>query len=359
MRWINFVAATAVLELAVMAGGTAGGAEPDWPSPTVGGTGGETATSRCPRGHHVIGFVARVGADLDAIGVVCSEGVSDGSRRELSGGRPIGGRGGTPSFLLCPESAPFVRELRISAEGESTVVVNQVSFDCGPLVGPMPRLVNGYNRLGVSGEAWYSESPIHAQNPTYIHDTFSCPDGMALVGVHGRTGALVDALGVVCGAVVLAPVSPVTGGLGELQQSAATDPFEQLFTGGPHSAWSVAGAGAGPMAGADRPLAPAAPGGERGGGAAGPGGCQPGFVPRFAGPADTVCVTQESHDRAVAENAAAPSRRDPAGAYGPSTCVAGFVWREAYAGDVVCVVPEVRAMVRAENRLASSRAGRP
>lgn len=359
MRRISGVVVTMVLGLAGLAGPTAA-AEPNWSSPTVGGSGGERAASRCPRGQHVIGFVTRVGADLDAIGSVCAEAVADGTRRGFDGGGWVGGTGGTLGMVLCPESAPFVRELRISAEGEETVVVNQVSFDCGPLEGPMPRLVNGYNRLGVSGEAWYSESPILAQNPSYANDTFSCPDGMALIGVHGRAGALVDALGVICGTAVTAPVAPVTGGVGDLRQTAANDPVERLFTQGPRGGAMATGAGSGAMAGAERPPAPAPPGG--GGGrvaAAAASGCQPGFVPRLAGADDTVCVTPESRDRVAAENAAASTRRDPAGAYGPATCLPGFVWREAFPGDTVCVVPEVRAAVRTENGLAASRAYRP
>jgi hypothetical protein len=64
-----------------------------------------------------------------------------------------------------------------------------------------------------------------------------------------------------------------------------------------------------------------------------------GFVERLAGPLDLVCVTPESHQRLLQENATATSRRNPNGPYGPNTCITGFVWREAFAGDFVLVPP--------------------
>lgn len=88
--------------------------------------------------------------------------------------------------------------------------------------------------------------------------------------------------------------------------------------------------------------------------------CNPGFVPRMAGPTDYVCVTPESSQRVQQENATAASRRNPkGGAYGPNTCLTGFVWRGAFAGDVVCVTPEVRQVTRQENELSSSRSSGP
>ncbi len=86
-----------------------------------------------------------------------------------------------------------------------------------------------------------------------------------------------------------------------------------------------------------------------------PRACAPGFVHRFAIPADRICVTPQSRDRVVQENKDAPSRVDSHGAYGPNSCVAGYVWREAFEGDVVCVTPSVRSIVRQENMLGPER----
>lgn len=84
--------------------------------------------------------------------------------------------------------------------------------------------------------------------------------------------------------------------------------------------------------------------------------CDAGFVERLANASDRVCVTPESHKRALQENATAASRRNPnGGPYGPNTCLTGFVWREAFAGDAVCVTPEVRQLVRQENALSVTR----
>lgn len=86
------------------------------------------------------------------------------------------------------------------------------------------------------------------------------------------------------------------------------------------------------------------------------GQCHAGFVERLANASDRVCVTLESHKRALQENMTAASRRNPnGGPYGPNTCLTGFVWREAFAGDAVCVTPEVRQLVRQENALSVGR----
>ena len=84
--------------------------------------------------------------------------------------------------------------------------------------------------------------------------------------------------------------------------------------------------------------------------------CQPGFVPRGAGPNDRVCVTPAEHALAVRENSETSTHVDPNGAYGPNTCLSGYVWRNAFDSDGVCVTPDARDRVAAENRLGPSHA---
>jgi hypothetical protein len=84
--------------------------------------------------------------------------------------------------------------------------------------------------------------------------------------------------------------------------------------------------------------------------------CITGFVWREAVPNDHVCVTQQRHDQAKADNSLADSRRDPnGGPYGPNTCLQGFVWREATPTDFVCVVTQTRTETLQDNALAASR----
>ena len=91
----------------------------------------------------------------------------------------------------------------------------------------------------------------------------------------------------------------------------------------------------------------------------GVGECLPGYEWRLAIPEDHVCVTKETHLRAMQDNQLAGSRRNPAGGdYGPDTCNSGFVWREAFPGDLVCVEPATRAQTLKDNGEAALRVKR-
>lgn len=87
-----------------------------------------------------------------------------------------------------------------------------------------------------------------------------------------------------------------------------------------------------------------------------PAACEPGYVYRFAGPNDRVCVTPLARAQAALDYGEEASRvQRGGGAYGVHTCLPGFVWREAFDGDLVCVTPARRAAVRQENQLAALR----
>jgi hypothetical protein len=87
--------------------------------------------------------------------------------------------------------------------------------------------------------------------------------------------------------------------------------------------------------------------------------CIAGYVWREAYPEDHVCVTQETHMRALQDNQLAGSRRKPGGgASGADTCDVGFVWRDAFPGDRVCVTVETRTQAAQDNREAGLRVNR-
>ena len=178
--------------------------------------------------------------------------------------------------------------------------------------------------IGLAGydNAWVNGAKDLVQ-PTYERPRadLACRPGEVAVGIHGRAGLFVDALGLICAATP----GVKTG----VEQARVT---------------------------ADRPWQAAG----RVGTALGAPTCNAGFVPRKAAPNDDICVTPESHDRVLRENSSAQSRRDPKGGpYGPNTCLAGFVWRGAFNGDYVCVTPEARNVVRRENEAASGRSVGP
>ncbi|MGM8228634.1 fibronectin type III domain-containing protein [Cellvibrio sp. ARAG 10.3] len=75
--------------------------------------------------------------------------------------------------------------------------------------------------------------------------------------------------------------------------------------------------------------------------------CKSGFVWREAYSGDVVCVTPESRDQAVADNAAALSRIAP--------CRAGFTPRKTVPGDNICVTPAARNLAVKEKELNPER----
>jgi hypothetical protein len=86
----------------------------------------------------------------------------------------------------------------------------------------------------------------------------------------------------------------------------------------------------------------------------GPDTCKPGFVWREAFPDDHVCVQHgpglpDIRKQTADENAAAPGLRAGGGVYGPDTCKQGYVWRETRPADHVCVTPRSRDRARVNN----------
>ncbi|TWS97550.1 hypothetical protein [Reyranella sp. CPCC 100927] len=200
-----------VLVVAAMATAYCGqvAAETDWSTDAIGGGGGNRVAARCDPGQYLVGVSGRVGDDMDAIAPICARAPSGGARSDIVRKAGFGGSGGNAREILCPESAPFVRKLEVYAEGARTVVVNTIYADCGPLTGAMPRPVAGYNAsLSMGGPLYSSPSllpVIIPGNSSRVRSAVTCPSHMIPVGVQGRAGAMVDALGLICGEIAPAP----------------------------------------------------------------------------------------------------------------------------------------------------------
>lgn len=84
--------------------------------------------------------------------------------------------------------------------------------------------------------------------------------------------------------------------------------------------------------------------------------CKQGFVWREATPTDHVCVVPQTRTETAAETAAEKQNLQQAGLpYGPDTCKPGFVWREAITNDHVCVTPQTRALAKQQNAESAAR----
>lgn len=91
--------------------------------------------------------------------------------------------------------------------------------------------------------------------------------------------------------------------------------------------------------------------------AATPGTCIAGFVWRMVDAQDHVCVTPQTRQQVVDDDASAPQHTVKRDIYlpTPAACLAGYVWRLADAKDDVCVTPQTRSSTAADNAAASSR----
>lgn len=174
--------------------------------PAVGGGGGDEFRARCASGEILVGLDARSGDDIDAIRPVCAV------PREASGVEPSpqeatwhGGPGGSGKALRCPGDKPVVHAMYIAAAGVDTVVVDNINLYCGWADG---------NRQSVDTyPSDFLRSPLNFPDRGILigsdvdttSGSLACPQGTMAVGIHGRSGAWLDALGLICDDVALQP----------------------------------------------------------------------------------------------------------------------------------------------------------
>jgi hypothetical protein len=92
----------------------------------------------------------------------------------------------------------------IDFEGADTVIVNSIHLYCtnaAASVAPRPFIEASFN-----GPAYYS-GDIGAKFAERGERSQTCPVGQVAVGIHGRSGVWLDALGLVCAA----PTVAITG----------------------------------------------------------------------------------------------------------------------------------------------------
>jgi hypothetical protein len=167
----------------------------------IGGSGGSQFVARCQQGQHLTGFELRVGNDVDAIRPIC---VTAYGRAEAGPLEPypskFGGTGGGADLqLLCPRDNPIVVAMYVRAEGVRTTSVNNIHLFCG---------------VAAATQKW-SDFPSAVFDGPRDNDarfpregTQYCPAGLVAVGINGRSGIYVDALGLICGAPRVTPKAP-------------------------------------------------------------------------------------------------------------------------------------------------------
>ena len=180
--------ATAVLVLAVAQVATSGGyAWADTYLERLGGPGGGKFVGRCPKDQNLAGFDVKSGQTIDSIRPLCL--VAFGPTEVGVINRlpdAFGGGGGGEERIVCPKSAPIVTGWIVASNGEHTITVDYFQLLCG---------VAAANQTMPEVEGPLVNAPGFANQ---VDTTQRCPAGLVAVGITGRAGEWVDAVGLIC-----------------------------------------------------------------------------------------------------------------------------------------------------------------
>jgi len=163
----------------------------------IGGNGGGNFEAHCPAGQLLTGFDLRAADDVDAIRPLC---VTASSRRSVSAAAAednwYGGSGGRPAKILCTRYNPIVTGMYVYADGEDTTVVNNIHLYCGEATNTEPPNEAASAFLDLPK---FHDSGVFSTFISPMHGTQRCRSGQVAVGMHGRSGRWVDAIGLICG----------------------------------------------------------------------------------------------------------------------------------------------------------------
>ena len=181
-----------------------------WGSP-----GGTAFRDECPKGSYLVGVDGRYGAWVDRIAMVCAPWLP---AQQTFGATSVGklrgaSRGGNPP----------PRPTTCSGFGITNRAVQALTVEILRSENKLVQSVRGYcTSLGppVSTAKWSFGSLTEYPEPStpyplYFPDdalrrTHVCPPGELAVGIHGRAGLFVDALGLICGPLPVNPGAPAT-----------------------------------------------------------------------------------------------------------------------------------------------------
>ena len=183
-------------------------AQTDAMLPPIGGDGGGQFIARCPQGQFLAGLELRTGNDVDAIRVICVTAYGPADVGPLvAGGESFGGNGeglGTVQ-LLCPRDGPIVTAMYVRYEGADTHIVNNIHLFCGAAA--INQKQTEFPAAVFDGPKASPGQPnlFKVHNPLSGEGTTRCPSGLLAVGINGRSGIWLDAVGLICGAPKLTP----------------------------------------------------------------------------------------------------------------------------------------------------------
>ena len=181
----------------------------DHPLPALGGPGGGPFEAHCQGNTVLVGLALRVGDVVDALQPLCAAPVTANSVGARAQANWQGGPGGGNTQILCPPDQPIAGGLFVNAGGDPRVVDNLLLY-CGRGNGSRN---SAYARPGEAGNMYSSGD-----------DTQGCAPGEVAVGVHGRSGAYLDAVGLLCGRPQLPDAPVVVNAIGRVNTGADAGP---------------------------------------------------------------------------------------------------------------------------------------
>ena len=192
---------TLALAIALLAGLVAPAAR-STDLPVRGGSGGGSFKSDCS-GDYVVGVYLHSGAWIDAIGLKCASfDARQGKFRFPAWNKPYqGGTGGSPQEAICPSDDYYVSGMKVgfTRDGGDPKYADYVQLTCSPVGAGAAAKVCLHTGHG----CWdnHPDPPPEVPFVTFLAAPVEdpCPPGEAAVGIHGRSGQFVDALGLICG----------------------------------------------------------------------------------------------------------------------------------------------------------------
>jgi hypothetical protein len=107
----------------------------------------------------------------------------------------FGGLVGEYRVLMCPQQNPIVIGLDVVAVGVEFITVTTIVAYCGKAL-PGAQALSSDSIVQFSGSVRFT--PIGGNEPNTVHGRQQCPAGQVAVGMHGRSGSWLDALGLIC-----------------------------------------------------------------------------------------------------------------------------------------------------------------
>jgi hypothetical protein len=165
----------------------------------IGGRGDAGFRDMCPAGQYLVGLRVRSGSWIDQMSITCAPVKSDGSTGSTHQGPARGGNGGGPSAKACA-GKHIVDGIGLNMTAGNRQVREFVLY-CDSTTGNTRHSISVGNAAG-----------------TFPSINQNCPGGEAAVGIQGRFGKHVNAVGLICGSnpkvTANTPTKPPSQGTG-------------------------------------------------------------------------------------------------------------------------------------------------